>query len=117
MNTDARARQTLSIRDIGYCGLVAALVFIWPVVGTIALRHLLLGILLVLLLADGAVRARIGGVLRDLATPVSLLLLLTGWIVVHNLNLVFQNRHLRIIGGSVASRHGLACSRIGKNRR
>ena len=87
MNTDARVGQTLSIRDIGYCGLVAALVFIWPVVGTIALRHLLLGILLVLLLADGAVRARIGGVLRDLATPVSLLLLLTGWIVVHNLTL------------------------------
>lgn len=88
MTADVPAsHQALSMRAIGYCGLVAALVFLWPVVGTIALRHLLLAALLVLLLADSAVRARIGGVLRDLAAPVVLLLLLTGWIVVHNLTL------------------------------
>lgn len=87
MRADTLAGNELSVRGIGYCGLVAVLVFIWPVVGTIALRHLLLGALLILLLADSTVRSRIVGVLRGLAAPVVLSLLLTGWIIVHNLTL------------------------------
>lgn len=87
MRPDESAGDRLSIRGTGYCVLLAALVFTWPVVGTIALRHLLLGGLLVLLLTDRAVRTRIVGVLRDRATPVILLLLLTGWIVIHSFTL------------------------------
>lgn len=81
------AGDRLAPRDIACCGLVAALVFVWPAVGTIALRHVLLGALLILLLADAAVRAHVVEVLRDLAAPIVALALLTGWIVIHDLTL------------------------------
>lgn len=87
MSAERLAFGGLSPRSLACCTLVAAITFTWPVVGTIALRNLLLGGLLLLLLSDRAVHARSGAVLRDLAVPAGLLLALTGWIVVHNATL------------------------------
>ena len=74
----------LSVRGIVCCVLVAAVTFVWPVVGTIALRNVLLAALLLLLLTDRAVHGRMSAVLRDLGVPVVLLLTLTAWIAIHN---------------------------------